>query len=53
MICFKCHKTGHLARSCPNVFNNTAIPFCHYCYEEGHFSNDCPHRNNLYKTKNL
>lgn len=54
--CFNCHKTGHLARNCPNknkaaqkptsdeekILDNQHIKkFCLFCWKNGHVAKDC------------
>ncbi|KAM7321063.1 hypothetical protein ACRRTK_020316 [Alexandromys fortis] len=39
--CFKCGKTGHWAKGCPNPHRNPRGP-CPKCHREGHWSVDCP-----------
>ena len=36
IICYRCQKTGHFARSCRNP------RVCRYCRREGHIPADCP-----------
>ena len=44
--CFKCQKTGHLAKQCPQKAgggrdSKTKNMECYYCHKKGHMKKDC------------
>ena len=41
--CYKCRKTGHMSRECPEMSGNSEA--CFKCNEVGHYSRECPNKN--------